>query len=200
MKTLKRIGVILLAIIVLLVVISFLLPGKIHVERSAEIKAPAQVVFAQVNNLRNWNLWMPYNKIDPDMKIEYTGPEEGTGAGYSWTSEHESVGNGKLSITESKPNELVVTALDFMENGVATGSFKFEPTDAGTKVTWGMDMDMGMNPVGKYFGLFMDQLMGPDFEKGLTDLKKVSESYTPPVTPEINPAPADSLSSATKPS
>ena len=119
MKLLKRIGIILLAVIVLLVVISFMLPSKIHVERSAAIGAPANVVFMQVNNLRNWNNWMPYNKIDPEMKIEYNGKEEGTGAGYSWSSENSQVGNGKITITESKPNELIVTALDFMENGNA---------------------------------------------------------------------------------
>ena len=200
MKLLKRIGIILLAVIVLLVVISFMLPSKIHVERSAAIGAPANVVFMQVNNLRNWNNWMPYNKIDPEMKIEYNGKEEGTGAGYSWSSENSQVGNGKITITESKPNELIVTALDFMENGNATGSFKFEPSGSETKVTWGMDMDMGMNPIARYLGLFMDQLMGQDFEKGLRDLKSVSESYTPPVVPELNPAPADSTSAINKPS
>lgn len=199
MKILKRIGIFLLALIVILVVISFFLPAKVHVDRTVVINAQPSVVFMQVNNLHNWNNWMPWNKLDPNMKIEYHGPEEGTGAGYSWTSDNKQVGKGKIAITESIPNQTVITSLDFMENGVASGSFKFEPAEGGTKVTWGMDMDMGMNPVGKYFGLFMDQMLGGDFEKGLTDLKKVSESYTPPVVPEINPMPEDSTA-GTRPS
>lgn len=199
MKTLRRIGIFLLAFLVILLIISFFLPSKVHVERIAVINAQPDIVFKQVNNLRNWNNWMPWNKLDPNIKIKYYGPEEGTGSGYSWSSENGQVGKGKLSITDSKPNESVITAMNFTGNGVATGSFHLESLEGKTKITWGMDMDMGMNPVAKYIGLFMDQMIGADFEQGLSDLKKVSESYTPPVTPELNAAPADSAT-ATKPS
>lgn len=200
MKTVRRAGIIVLILLVLLVIISFFLPANVHVERTAVIKAQPDVVFKQVNDLHNWNNWMPWNKLDPEMKIKYTGPEEGIGAGYSWSSEDKHVGKGKIAITESKPDQLVVTALDFMENGTATGSFKMEPADGGTRITWRMDMDMGMNPIGRYLGLFMDQMMGGDFEQGLDDLKKVSESYSPPPMQEINPTPEDSTSSMEKPS
>ncbi|MBK9729960.1 MAG: SRPBCC family protein [Chitinophagaceae bacterium] len=200
MKTLKRIGIFIAAFLLLLLVISFFLPAKVHVERVAVINAQPAIVFNQVNNLHNWNNWMPWNKLDPNMKITYFGPEEGTGAGYSWMSDNEQVGKGKLSITESKTNQSIITSLDFMEHGIATGSFGFEEADGGTKVTWGMDMDMGMNPMARYLGLFMDQMLGGDFDKGLSDLKRTSESYTPPVQPEINPMPADSTEPAVKPS
>lgn len=199
MKTLRRIGIFLLAFLVILLIISFFLPSKVHVERIAVINAQPDIVFKQVNNLHNWNNWMPWNKLDPNIKIKYYGPEEGTGSGYSWSSENGQVGKGKLSITDNKPNESVITAMNFTDNGVATGSFHLESLEGKTKITWGMEMDMGMNPVAKYIGLFMDQMIGADFEQGLSDLKKVSESYTPPVTPELNAAPADSAT-ATKPS
>jgi hypothetical protein len=45
----------------------------------------------------------------------------------------------------------------------------------GTKVTWGDYADVGFNPYGRYFILFMDAFMGPDFEKGLNKLKNVIE-------------------------
>lgn len=193
MKTLKRIGIFLVVFLAILLVISFFLPSKVHVERMAVINAQPEIVFKQVNNLHNWNSWMPWNKLDPDMKIKYYGPEEGAGSGYSWTSENSQVGKGKLSITESKQNESITTSMNFTENGEATGTFTFEPVNGNTKIIWGMDMDMGMNPVAKYLGLFMDQMIGADFEKGLSDLKKVSESYSPPAMPELNASPEDSL-------
>lgn len=63
-----------------------------------------------------------------------------------------------------------------MEQGTAFGGFNFKKEGEATVVTWYMDSDMGWNPIGRIFGLFMDGMLGPDFEKGLADIKKVSES------------------------
>ena len=38
-----------------------------------------------------------------------------------------------------------------------------------------MDTDMGKNPIGKFFGLMMDKMVGPDFERGLNNLKSLCE-------------------------
>jgi effector-binding domain-containing protein len=38
-----------------------------------------------------------------------------------------------------------------------------------------MDSDMGNNPIGRWFGLCMDNMIGADYEKGLAKLKEVSE-------------------------
>ena len=177
MKTLLKAGIAILVILILLIIVSLFLPANVHVERTAVIEAEPSVIFVQVNDLHNWNNWMPWNKMDPKMKIDYFGPSEGKGSGYSWHSDLKEVGDGKLWITQSLSNQYIETEMEFAQNGPATGSFKFEKVDGGTKVTWGMDSDMGMNPVGKYIGLFMDQMVGEQFDKGLNDLKKTSESH-----------------------
>src|SRR5262249_59033946 len=46
----------------------------------------------------------------------------------------------------------------------------------GTQVVWGLDCDMGAGPVGRWFGLMMDKMVGKDFEEGLTNLKSVAEA------------------------
>ena len=193
MKTLKRIGIYLGIIVILLLVISLFLPGKVHVERTEVIKADPMIIFNQVNDLKNWPKWAPWFDLDPNMVVSYEGADAGTGASYSWQG-NKKVGAGKLTITDSKPVENINMKIDFTGHGSSAAAFKFNVVPEGTQVTWGMDMDMGMNPVGKYFGLVMDQMMGGDFENGLNELKKVSESYAPPVAPEINPMPEDSAS------
>jgi hypothetical protein len=35
---------------------------------------------------------------------------------------------------------------------------------------------MGSNPLNRWFGLMMDRLVGPDFEAGLANLKRLAES------------------------
>lgn len=175
MKIVKRILVGLLVVIVLLIIISFFLPSKMHVERSKVMKASLETVFAQVNVLKNWEKWSPWHRIDPKMEIVYEGPQEGTGAKYSWKSTHKHVGNGSLSIIESKPHQLITASMDFMENGTGTSWYKFETTPEGTKVTWAMESELGMNPIKRYFGLMMDGMIGGDFEKGLNSLDSVSQ-------------------------
>ncbi len=183
MRTLKFIGLGLVSIVVLLLVISFFLPAKVHVERTMIINAKPEAVFNMVNDLKNWNSWSPWNRIDTAMKITYGEISEGKGASYSWTSNHKNVGNGDLKILESMPFESIAVELNFMGQGTALGGYKFEPEGEKTKMTWSMDSDMGMNPIGRFFGLFIDKMVGRDFEKGLKNIDSVLSAM--PVIPEI---------------
>src|SRR5258708_36059575 len=96
---------------VILVVAAFQ-PGDFKVERSATINASPEKVFALVNNLHQWNLWDPWAKMDPAIKINYEGPEAGVGASYGWVG-NSKVGEGKLTVTDSKLPEMVGLRLDF---------------------------------------------------------------------------------------
>lgn len=176
MKALKIIGITLLVIIVLFVGISFLISPDVNVERSIVISAPAEIVFDQVNTLKNWEKWSPWHQIDPMMKLTYEGPESGAGAKYYWSSDDSNVGNGSLTIVESRPYTYIKTEMDFMEQGMGTSTYRFEEAEGGVKLTWGMNSNMGNNPIMRYLGLFMESLIGPDFEKGLNSIKMIAEN------------------------
>jgi len=164
-------------IIVVLGVIVAMQPGEFRVARSAIMSAPPQAVFAQVEDLRKWEGWNPWQKVDPAMKITFTGPPTGPGASYSWVG-NKDVGEGRLTITESRPNDLVRVKLEFMKPFTATNmaSFTFKPEGDKTNVTWSMEGDK--NYVVKAVHLFMDmdKMVGGQFEKGLADMKKIAEA------------------------
>lgn len=185
MKLLKKIGLVLAGLLVLLVLISFFLPSQVHVERSRFIAGPPEAAFAQVNTLKNWETWSPWHRIDP-KNTTYTFSEkpEGEGAWYVWKSTHPNVGNGKLTLTKSLPNEAVEANLDFEGMGTSRTGYYFKPEGNGTRVTFSMDGDMSRPVVvGKYVGLLMDGMLGPMFEQGLANLDSV-------VTHAPKPAPA----------
>lgn len=178
MKTLRKILIWLFSIIAVIVIVGLFIPGKVHVERSAAMNAPAQKVFPLVADMHNWPSWSPWHKMDPNMTVTYFGPQMGLGAGYAWTSEK--MGNGKLTIKGYEENKALVTEMDFMENGIATGGFNFTPEGSGTKVTWYMDSDVKqgnvfMRALGGYFGLMFKGMIADDFDKGLADMKKEAE-------------------------
>ena len=114
-------------------------PADFAVTRTATINAPAAVIFAQVNDFRKWEAWSPWEKLDPAMKKTYSGPSAGPGAVYSWVGD-DKVGEGRMTLTDSKPAESVKIKLDFIkpfEDTCAT-EFAFKASGAGTGVTWTM--------------------------------------------------------------
>ena len=152
-------------------------PSDFRIERSATMRAPAQAPFAQVNDFHNWGAWSPWEKIDPALKRSYDGPQAGKGASYAWQG-NKDVGEGRMTITESKPGELVRIRLEFFKPFAATNDVEFtlRPGPQGVTVTWAMS---GSNPfLGKAISLFvnMDRMVGGQFEQGLANLKALSET------------------------
>jgi len=173
----KKALIIIGTIIGLFIIVSFLLPKTAHVERSITIKAPIDVVFNQVNDLMNWESWSPWLAKDPEVKLVYSDIPVGQGAWYTWAGNDE-VKSGKLTILESNDNASIKTQLEFEGMGDGNnGTWSFEETEEGVKVTWGFDGDMSQPIIiGRYFGLMMDGMLGPDFEKGLENIKSICEN------------------------
>ena len=175
MKWLLRIAGALVVLVLVFLGVGFALPSQFKVERSVEINAPAARVYALVAAPREWQRWSAWNQRDPAMQIEYTGPAAGVGARWAWTSATE--GNGEMEFTAAVPDQRVDYALRFPEFGMESkGVLRIEPAGSGVRLYWSNEGDMGGNPVNRWFGVFMDSLVGPDFEAGLANLKKAAEA------------------------
>ncbi|MGD9930716.1 MAG: GyrI-like domain-containing protein [Mangrovibacterium sp.] len=175
MRTLVRLLAALFSVILFLLIVAYFLPREVQLERSIGIHAPARVVFNQVNDLYSWDKWSVWNQLDPGMEITYQNGGIGEKAAYSWKSSHPKVGDGKLTITGSSPYDSIRLALEFGEESPSESWFRFSEEDEQTTVVWGFGADMGMNPLARWMGLFINRMVGPDFEKGLQNLKTVSE-------------------------
>lgn len=165
------------AIIIVFLIFVATRPAEFRVARSLAIAAPPGAIFPHVNELKQWEAWNPWGKLDPNMKLTYAGPASGPGAAYSWAGNND-VGEGRMTITESQPDERVRLKLEFYKPmaGVSTAEFTFKPQGSQTEVTW--TMTGKNNFIAKAFCLFMnmDTMIGGQFEKGLADLKKVAEA------------------------
>jgi len=181
MKAIKVIGIILLILIVLILVIALFLPKDLTVERTVMIKAADKVVFEQVNCMRNWEKWSPWQ--DSLMTNSYEGPECGVGAKQIW--EHKTMGGGSQTITESTEGKTLKTELDFGKMGKATSSWLFEQAGDSTRVTWGFREPMNY-PIGRWASiLFVKGVMVKSYDLGLSNLKKLAESLPPPLPGKI---------------
>lgn len=174
---LKKILIALAIVVALFFAYAATRPDTYHVERSLQIQAPADVVFAEVDNFQSWGAWSPWEKLDLQMKKTFNGPERGVGAEYAWQGNSD-VGSGKMTITESNAPKHIEYRLEFIEPfaGLAISAFDLEPASSdSTKVTWSMEGQN--NLVAKAMGIFMDMdsMIGGDYEKGLAALKAIAE-------------------------
>jgi uncharacterized protein YndB with AHSA1/START domain len=165
-----------LAVIVAgLVVLVAMQPTDFRITRSATIPAPPSVVFEEVNDFHKWEAWSPWAKMDPAATNTFAGPPSGVGAIYTWAGNNK-VGEGKMTLLESRPSQLIRIQLEFLKPFQATNiaEFTFAPAGNGTLVTWSMT---GKNNfMSKAFVLLMncDKMVGGQFEKGLQNLSEVT--------------------------
>jgi hypothetical protein len=170
---LKKILVGLLVLAVVAVVVGFLLPSRVDVDRSVVIAASAEAIHPHIDTLVNWRAWSPCE--DATIVYTYAGPPSGVGASCSWTSEDS--GDGSLEITESDPQRHVRYKMSFDggKTWSGSGAFEYSASGAGTEVHWKWDWDCGTNLFYRYMMLAMSGHMQEVTDSGLANLKEVVE-------------------------
>jgi len=178
---LKRVAVIAAGLIVVLALVIATRPAHLHVERSKPIAASPAVVFSLINDFHAWPSWSPWEKQDPDMKRDISGSPQGKGALYSWSG-NDQVGVGSMEIVDSSAPEQVKIRLEFKEPWEATNAttFSLVPTTQGTRVTWAMDGENNFGAKAMSMFMNMDEMIGKDFEAGLTNLGALAEAAAEP--------------------
>jgi uncharacterized protein YndB with AHSA1/START domain len=173
---LKRILLAIVAVVLAFVAYVALQPSTFRIERAAIVVAPVERVFAEVNDFHGWQQWSPWAKLDPNAKATFEGPASGEGAVFRWAG-NEKVGEGSMTLLESRPDERIKIRVDFMKPwaGTNTTEFTFKPDGPRTIVTWAMSGEQGF--LEKAVCVFMnpDKMVGGQFEKGLANLKLLAE-------------------------
>jgi uncharacterized protein YndB with AHSA1/START domain len=136
--TLKKVLFAVAFVIGAFVVLVSMQPGQFRVARSATIQAPPEAVFPLVNDFHKWAVWSPWEKLDPSMKKTFSGAESGVGAVYAWSGNSD-VGEGRMTIGESQPNERLEIRLEFLKpfESTSISTFRFRPEGAGDRGSLG---------------------------------------------------------------
>ena len=166
-----------------------MLPSSYSVSRSLVIDAPIEEIFPLVDAPARWPEWDPWTPLDSDMKREYLGPPAGVGAESRWDSPTEEVGAGLFRITESVPGQRIALDIEFTRPFEAKSQslFTFEETERGVRVTWRDEAELEGISMRFAMGIGAEYLLGPAFEEGLSNLRKLAEGDDEPATPEAEP-------------
>ncbi len=178
---LKAIGIV-LGIIVLgvlgLVAYASTKPDEFRVSRSTTINAPPEKIAASIQDFHAWSAWSPFEKLDPELKRTFSGPEAGKGAVYAWEGDSKA-GEGRMEILEADPSKILIK-LDFTRPFEAhnTTEFTLVPEGGNTRVTWSMygPSSLVTKIMDVCFGI--DKGVGKEFEAGLVSLKALAEKQS----------------------
>jgi hypothetical protein len=175
-KALKIAGIGVGGLFVVVTGVGLCLPRSIHVQRSIVVAGTTEDVFPLIASFKDgWTQWSPFEKEDPNMQSQFSGPDLGVGATHSWESEK--MGEGHMEITKADPASGVVYDLNLMHDSYRlSGSLICEPAQGGTKVTWTDDIPYGANPYRRYLGLVVEKPLTTAFEQGLAALKTKVEA------------------------
>ncbi|MFK7774889.1 MAG: SRPBCC family protein [Saprospiraceae bacterium] len=175
MRILQNIFFGIIALTATMVIVSFFLPEKYTVEKSIHINAPVDIVFQQINDLKNWKDWSYFANLDPTWKTDFGNWTFGKDAALRWESEK--LGNGQLKIIESIPNKKILVHFDYDESGKGGDAlYFFKRENDGTTATFRLEFPVPLTPQDKFENIFFEKENSePQFEYSLKHLKGVSE-------------------------
>ncbi len=180
MRVIKGLFIVIVVLIGGVVGVSLLLPDSAHAERSIVIDASPATVYTALNGFHQFAKWSPWAGLDPNTVYRNEGPWFGVGAKQSWVSEDPNVGAGSQEIIEAQPYQRIRIRLIFSGFDADNySSYVLQPEGNGTRLTWHYDASFNGNLLGRYFGLILDKMIGPDYEQGLQKLKALVETLPP---------------------
>lgn len=151
-------------------------PDVFTVQRTVTIKAPPDRVFPFINDFRQWGIWSPFEKLDPDMKRSYGAVTAGKGATYAWDG-NKNIGSGSMEILDAPAPQKVTIKLDFTRPFEAhnVAEFTLVPVGDVTNVTWSMRGPLPYFAKIIHVFMDMDKMVGGQFAEGLANLKIAAE-------------------------
>ena len=165
LKYLKYFFFLLLAAIIGIAIYGALLDSDYDIQRSRIIKAPAEVIFDNVNDFKTWENWNPWLEKDPTMVTSYNDTISGVGANYSWKGKD---GSGSIKTISVTANKEIIQQIDFSYESTPEVYWNFTEVDEGTEVTWGMRGKISFGE--KFSWLFkggLEKNMIPIYDSGL---------------------------------
>lgn len=163
-----------------IVFVGFFLPKEDKVSIKKTIPCTVDHIYPLVNDLRKWEQWSPWHRLDPKMQITYSQNTEGTGASYSWKG-NSNVGQGEMKIVQSITNQRIDMSLNYDYQGFNDCGMIFSPTQGGTEVEWWMNASYPENPIlkkifGGYGYVMMRYFLNKDFSAGLDNISEVCKN------------------------
>ncbi|MEO8759902.1 MAG: SRPBCC family protein [Bacteroidia bacterium] len=174
---LKKVLYVIIIIPIIYLILCFIGPKKIQVERSILINASPEIIKPKLTDFKFFKEeWSPLTEKDTAMKTTFTGETGMPGSKFTWEGNKE-VGSGSMELIaingDSVLQKVIFTA---PRSGGGDVYLLTTPSGNATTVSWGMRFNVGFVSRGLMLFMNMDKIIGNDYDKGLAKFKEVIEA------------------------
>jgi hypothetical protein len=176
MQMIKGFLIAVTGLFIMITLVSLFIPSQVTVTRGVVVNAGAGKVFSVLHNFREWARWQPALKADP-AGLRFSNDSAGINSFCEWETHGKknhfaftALGDNRLTATLSREGENeVVNTLRILPLG-DSNSVQVE-WKALTKLKW--------YPWEKFYGIFIEKMLGQGYEDALNGLKQYVEGLKP---------------------
>lgn len=183
MRLIKMFLFVLIGLFAVVTIIGLFIPSSVKVSRGIIINADSAIVHNELSDVKNWNKWLPWITADSGAIVQLSPVTDQTGSFFKWKGlKYES--SGTLTLQQIEP-DVIYVLYQLKEMNDAEGGFRLRSSGAvkqETEVQWFMEYKLKWYPWERFYGIFVDHIIGPAFDKGLEQLKTYLEAKTNPVS------------------
>lgn len=174
---------VLIGMFAVVTIIGLFIPSSVKISRGVIINADSTTVHNELSDVKSWNKWLPWITTDSGAIVQLSPVTDATGSYFKWKGlKHQS--SGTLTLQQIEPDVIYLT-YQLQDMNTAEGGFRLRSSSTvkqETEVQWFMEYKLKWYPWERFYGIFVDHIIGPAFDKGLEQLKTYIEEKTNPVS------------------
>lgn len=158
-------------LVLLLLLMGLAIPSKVKISRGVLLSEDYETVYASLQNVGEWEAWMPWVKYDSTATVSRSENSNGGVAVFRWSG-NANKNAGSIYIVQTRPEEISLL-FQFQNNIPAKGGFRIHKVEEseGVELIWFMEYRLRWYPWERFYGIFADKIWGQAFEKGLADFQ-----------------------------
>jgi hypothetical protein len=172
MRLIKMFFIVVIGLFAVLTIIGLVIPSRAKISRGIIIEADSATVYKALSDVKEWNQWLPWITADSGAIVQLSPITNAKGSYFKWKGmQHKNA--GFITIQELKP-QLIELFYQIEEMNDAEGGFRIyasDSTNQRTEVLWFMEYKLKWYPWERFYGIFIDPVVGTSFEQGLSNLK-----------------------------
>jgi hypothetical protein len=158
-----------LGLLIITTIIGLFMPASVKVTRGVILKADSAKVDLFLSDLLGWDTWMPWKSNAQGLKTTARVVAAKQGSYVEWRLND---GNSiaRIHYLGRQPGIIQLHHV-FKEMNPSDGGFRLRSLDDGTtEVQWFLEYPLKWYPWERFYGIFMDAMIGSVLEKGLQNM------------------------------
>lgn len=177
MRFIKMFLFVVTGLAIMLTIIGLIIPSNVKISRGIIVQAHSIKVYQQLSNVKDWGKWMPWVTANEGALVQTSPLTNQPGSFFKWKGLNHN-NSGTITLLSRSPN-LITTKYELNGMNNSEGGFRIRslPNNLSQcEVQWFMEYKLKWYPWERFYGIFIDHIIGPSFDKGLQELKNYLES------------------------